>query len=187
MRYAADHVHAEIERALQVAKAVGRAQQAILREGHQLQIEVGRDALPYLKQGLHGQQAEVAGVHMRTNGQQTTGHRPVAVAQGALDDSVVGQLGLEFPPQGNAFEQRAAFVHAWLAIGQGRIEMEMRIDERRAEQQPLGVERFVRGGSQPFGHFGDAAVLDGDGHAGAAIGQRGVANKQVKHGTAARW
>ena len=62
--------------------------------------------------------------------------------------------------------------------------MEMRIDERGAEQQAARVHRLVRWGLQAFGHFGDAATLYGDGHVLAAVGQGGVGDEQVEHGEA---
>jgi hypothetical protein len=57
VRNAADHVHAQVQRALQVVQPAGRAQHAVLRKGHQLQVEVGRHALLDFQQRVHRQQA----------------------------------------------------------------------------------------------------------------------------------
>ena len=43
MRDAADHVDALVERAVEVLRGVGRAEIAVLREGDELQVDVGRD------------------------------------------------------------------------------------------------------------------------------------------------
>ena len=43
MRDAADDVDAHVERAVQVLAALGRAVVAVLREGDELQVDIGRD------------------------------------------------------------------------------------------------------------------------------------------------
>ena len=118
---------------------------------------------------------------MAADRQQALGDGPVAISQGALDQRVLGQEWLEFAPQRDAFEQRAAFVDARQAVAQGGVHVEMRIDERRAEQIALRVDDLVRRGVQRGRDFGDAAGLHGHGHAGTAIGQRSVFDEQIKH------
>ena len=41
MRDAADDLDAEVERALEIARGGGRAEIAVLREGDELQVEIG--------------------------------------------------------------------------------------------------------------------------------------------------
>ncbi len=105
-----------------------------------------------------------------------------AVLQCALHDGVVRELGLELAPQRNALEQGAAFINTRLAVAQGRIHVEMRVHERRAHQQADCVHRFVGWGLQALGHFGDAAVLHGNRHVPAPVGQGGVGDEQVSMG-----
>ena len=101
---AAHHVHAQGDGALQVGQRGGAAQQAVLREGHQLHVQVRRHAALHFQQRFHGQQAVVAHVHMGADSQQAARHGPVAIAHGALDQRVLGQLRLQFAPQRDAFE-----------------------------------------------------------------------------------
>ena len=108
VRDAADHVDAQVERALQVGQRGGRAQHAVLREGDELQVEVRLHALAHVQQRLDGEQPVVADVDMRADRQQPLGHRPVAVLQRTLDQRLLRQLRLELAPQRDAFEQRAA-------------------------------------------------------------------------------
>ena len=182
VRNTAHHIHAHVQCPFQVVEPALAAQHAVLRKGHQLQVQVRCHALLHIQQGLHRQQAGVAGVHMAADGQQPARHGPVAVLQCALHDGVVRELGLELAPQRNAFEQGAAFIHTRLAVAQGRIHVEMRVHKRRAHQQAACVHCFMRWGLQAFGHFGDAAVLHGNRHVLAPVGQSGMGDEQVKHG-----
>src|SRR5690606_41391735 len=68
------------------------------------------------------------------------------------------------------------------AMAERRVHVEMRVAEGRAQQQAGGIDGFVRGRLQALGHLDDAAVLHGDRHAGAPVGQGGVGDQQVKHG-----
>ena len=56
-----------------------------------------------------------------------------------------------------------------------------RVDEVRRDQQATGVDLLRGRRVEPGGDFGDAAILHGDRHAGAAIGEGGVLKEQVKH------
>jgi hypothetical protein len=107
VRDAADHVHAHGQRALEVVQRPG-AQHAVLGKGHQLQVEVGRTRSLHVQQRLHGQQARVADVDVRADGQQALGHRPVAVGQRALDQRLLREQRLQLAPQRDALQQRAA-------------------------------------------------------------------------------
>ncbi|MDT4818852.1 hypothetical protein FQZ97_519530 [compost metagenome] len=183
MRNAADHVHALVERAREVVDAARRAQHAILRKGHQLQVDVGRHLALHLEQRIDREQAGVAGVHVRADRQQALGHGPVAVRERTFDERIGREQRLELAPQRDAFEQRAALVDARLAVAQRGVHVEMRVDEMRREQQALGVERLVRGCGQAGHDLGDAVVLYGNRHAGAAVGEGGVGDEEVEH----RW
>ena len=55
MRNAADDVDALVERALEVVVRALGAQQAVLRKGDELQVEIRRDALAHLEQRIDRQ------------------------------------------------------------------------------------------------------------------------------------
>ena len=129
MRDAAHHLDAEVERALQVGQRAGCAQQAVLRKGHELQIEVGRHLALDVQQRLDRQQPLVAHVDVCADREQALGHRPVAVLQRPRHQGLLRELRLEFAPQRDALEQRAAGVDARQAVAQRRIEVEVRVDE----------------------------------------------------------
>jgi hypothetical protein len=68
MRDAADHVDAKIERPFEVGQGVGRAVEAVLREGHELEIEIGRHPRLDLEQGLDPEKPIVADIDMAPDG-----------------------------------------------------------------------------------------------------------------------
>jgi hypothetical protein len=179
---AADHVHAHIERAGQVGKGAGRAQYAILRKGHQLQVKPGSDLFLHVKQGFDRQQARIAHVHVGADRQQALGHRPVAVGEGALHQGFLGELRFELAPQGNAFEQGAALIDPWQAVGQRRVHMEVGVHKRWRDELAGGVDDFTCRAGQGGLHGGDAPTRDADVEAAAAVGKAAVAQDQVEHG-----
>ena len=65
VRDAADDFDAQVQRAFQVGQGAGCAQDAILRKGHQLQIEPAGDAVLHLQQCTHRKQPVVADIDMR--------------------------------------------------------------------------------------------------------------------------
>ena len=70
MRNAADDVDAQVERALQVARGVRRAEVAVLRKRDELQVEIGLHPLLHLEQRLDREQAVVADVDMAADREQ---------------------------------------------------------------------------------------------------------------------
>ncbi len=181
MRDAADHVHPEVERALEVGQRARRPQQAVLREGDELQVQVGLDPLAHVQQRLHRQQAVVAHVHVGADRQQALGHRPVAIRQRALDQGLLRQLRLELAPQRDAFQQRAALVHARQAVAERGVHVEMRVDEGRGDELAGAID-FVSGLRRQMRlQRGDAAMRDADVDPGPTVGQGGVAKNEVQH------
>ena len=118
---------------------------------------------------------------MRADREQALGHGPIAIGEGALDDGVGRQRGLQLAPYSNAFEQRAAFIDARQAVTERGVHMEVRVDEMRSQQVAAGIDSLVRQRLQPRRHLGDLAALHGDGDAGAAVGQGCVGDKEVEH------
>ena len=131
MRNAADDVDAEVERALEIARRVRRAEIAVLREGDELQVEIGLDLALDVEQRLDREQAVVADVDVAAHREQALRDREIAIAQRALGDRLMRQQRLQFAPQRDAFEQRAGLVEPRQAERQRRVHMEMAIDERR--------------------------------------------------------
>ena len=182
VRNTADDFDAQVERAAQVVERTRRAQHTVLREGHQLQVQVRRNAALDLQQRMHGQQPVVANVNMAAYRQQPLRHGPVAVGQRALDQGLVREQRFQLAPQRNAFEQRAAGVDARQTVGQRGVHVEMRVDERRGQQQALGVDGFVGWHLQAGSDLHNAPVLNADRDVAATIGQGSVGDQQVKHG-----
>jgi hypothetical protein len=80
MRDAADHVDAQFEGALEVLSGVWVAIVAVLREGHELQVDIAGDAAFHLQQRLHRGQPVVADIDVGADGEQAARHGEVAVA-----------------------------------------------------------------------------------------------------------
>ena len=179
MRDAADDLDPHIQRADHVVPPGRRAIQPVLRKGDQLQVQIGGDAAAHLQHGLDPAQVVGGGVHMAADRQQAHRHRPVAISDGPVDHVIdAGQIA-QFPPQRDPFQQGARGVHARDAIGQGGVQMEMRIDKGRADQIARGLDH-PGGGGVHAPHLGDAVAADGDiGH--AAVGQRAALDDQIEH------
>ena len=136
MRNAADDVDAHVERALEIARRVRRAEIAVLRKRAELQVEIGLDLALDVEQRFDRGQAIVADVDVAAHREQALRDGEVAIAQRALGDGFMRQQRLEFAPQRDAFEQRAGLVEARNAERQRRVHMEMAIDEGRATSRP---------------------------------------------------
>ena len=143
MRDAADDIHPEVERALEIAGGGRRTEIPVLREGHELQIEIRLHLRPDVDERFDGEQAVVADVDMAADRKQALRHGEVAIAERALGHRLVRQMRLQFAPQRNAFEERAGLVEARLAERQSRVHVEMAIDEGRREEKPTRVERLA--------------------------------------------
>ena len=118
---------------------------------------------------------------MAADGQQALRHGPIAVGQGAFHQRFKRQQGLQFAPQGNAFEQGAALVDAGQAVGQGGVQVEVRIDKRRRQQQTLGVHHLVGRRLPARLHFDDAAMRHANRHVRPSVRQMGMGDEQVQH------
>src|SRR5215213_6302934 len=80
MRDAADDLDASVQRALQVRCRAGRAVVAVLGEGHELKIEVGRDFAPDFEERVDGEKPVVADVDVAADRKQPLRYRKVAIA-----------------------------------------------------------------------------------------------------------
>ena len=72
-------------------------------------------------------------------------------------------------------------VYARCAVGERRIHMEMRIDERRREKLRFGVDRRFRRRVDVAIHADDAPMIHEHIDAGLAVGQCRVADEKISH------
>ena len=86
------------------------------------------------------------------------------------------RAGFQFPPQGNAFQQGAAFIEPGQSQGQGGIHVKVRVDETVVTADCLRASMSVCGlpPRWPFADVDDPPVLDGHINGGATVGQGGV-------------
>ena len=116
------------------------AEEAVLGEGDELEVEVGGDLGADVEEGLDAEEAVVGGVDVAADGEEAHGDGPVAVGQRAVADFLDGGDGAELAPEGDAFEQRAGGVDAGEAVGEGRVHVEVGVDEGRGDEVAGGVD-----------------------------------------------
>ncbi len=120
---------------------------------------------------------------MAADRQQPLRHRQVAIGHRPGDHRLLRQLRLQLAPQRDAFEQRAGPVQPRQAERQSGVQVEMRVDEGRRHQPAAGVDLVICLRRQARLDRDDAAVLDADIDAGAAVGQVGVAQDEIHGGS----
>ena len=84
-----------------------RAQQAVLRKGDELQVEIRAHALADVDERVDGEEPRIADVDMRADREEALAHRPVAIGERPLDERLRGQRRLELAPERDALEQRS--------------------------------------------------------------------------------
>ncbi len=181
MRDAADDIDALVEGPKQVLPRLRIAQESVLGEGDELEIEEGGDLPLHLQQGLDGQKLIVADIDMAADRQAAARDRPAAELERACLERLDRQMRLQLRPELDAFEERAAFVEAGPAEAEGRIHVEMGIDEGRGDQPAAGVDLPQGGGLDPGRHLGDAPVGDRDILAFAAVREIGASEDEIEH------
>jgi hypothetical protein len=162
---------------LRLCSAPGARRTPVLRERDELEVEVGLDALLHVEQRLDREQARVRGVDVRADREHALRHGEVAIRERAPGDRLLRQRRLELAPQRDALEQRAARVDARHPVGERRVDVEMRVDERRRHHEAARVERLRGVRVELRADRGDAAAVAQDVDAGPPVGQRGVANQ----------
>jgi hypothetical protein len=177
---AADDVDAPIKRSLQIRNGSRGAVVAVLGKGDELKIEVGRDAPLDLQQGIDGEKAIIAHVHMGPNGQQSLGHSEVAVAQRPLDDRLRREKRLEFAPERDALQERAGLVETRQAKGERRVHMEVNVDEGRGDEIARRIDDPARLRRNPAFYRGDAALADPDIEARLAVRQGRISHEKIE-------
>ncbi|MCY1293832.1 hypothetical protein D9M70_431040 [compost metagenome] len=182
MGNAADDIDAHVERTLKRCHAIGRAVVAILREGNELQVDIGRDLLPDLEQRFGRDQPRIRRVHMAADGEKPLADGEIAITQRPLDQRLLGQGWAQLAPERDALKQRAGDVHPWQAERQRCVHVEMRIAEGWAQQPAGGVDLFACGRGKVRLDCGDLSAHNTDINALASVRKVGVADDQVEHG-----
>src|SRR5580658_289839 len=90
-------------------------------------------------------------------------------------------MRLNLAPEADTLDERPRLVDlAGDTEGQRRVEMEMRVDERRRDETARGIDLFRRCGLKRRADLGDAPVADRDVDAGAAIRQIGASEDEIR-------
>lgn len=134
MRNAANDADAHVKRTLEGGDAAGRAEISVLREGDELQFDIGCDLFLDLEQRFCRHEARIGRVHVAANVEKALGDGEVAIAKRSFDEGFLRQQRPQLAPERDALEQRAGDVHARQTERQRRIHVEMRIAEGRADQ-----------------------------------------------------
>ena len=182
MRDAADHIDAHVERAQQVRFGVRTAQQAILRKGDQLQVDVRGHKAADLDQRLGRGQAVVADIDMGADGQQPLCHGQIAIAQGAFHHRLDRQQRLQFAPERDAFQQRARPVQPGQAQAERGIHVKMRVDEGRRGKATGGVDLAQGLRVDGRAEADDPPALHRDIQRPSPIHQPRIPNDKIEHG-----
>ena len=113
--------------------SAGIAVEAVLREGHELEREVGGDPPPDLQQRLHPDQPLVADIDV-ADGADPLRHRHVAIGERPFDHGLDGEQRLEFVPELDALQQCPGTVQPRQPERERRVHVEMAVDERRRHE-----------------------------------------------------
>jgi hypothetical protein len=178
VRDAADDVAAQAHRLAHELLAVREAQDPVLGEGDQPEVDDVADLLAQLEEGLERDEVRIADVDVAADEAGALGDLPADRLTGAILDVLVGERGLPLGPGEDPLDERAGLVVARLADGQDGIQMNVRIDERRRQQPAAGVELPV------------AACLDragrGDRRDPIAVGQQVDESRRLTRGRGRR-
>src|SRR6516162_10240506 len=118
---------------------------------------------------------------MAADGEAAARDRPAAELMGARLDGLDLEMRLQLRPERDPLQQRAALVEPRPAQAQGRIHVEMGIDEGRRHQSAADVDLPRRLGLERRLDRGDPAIGDGDIVVLAAIRQIGAAQDDIEH------
>ena len=163
------------------SRRLGVAQETVLGKGDELEVEEGGDLPLHLQQRLDRQKLIVADIDMAAHREAAARDGPAAELERARLDRLDGQMRLQLRPELDAFQQRAALVEPRPAEAEGRIHMEMRIDEGRGDQPAADVDLAGGLGLDPGRHLGDAPIGDRDILAFAAVREIGASKDEIEH------
>ena len=134
----------------------GKEQDALLREGDELQVHDVADALAHLDHRVERRERRIGGVDVAPNVQDSVGHLPAEDLLHPLDDVVVGEGRLALGPALDALPERAALVPARFTRGEARVEMDVWLHVRWRDERTVHVELRLDGADA------DARRLDGE-------------------------
>ncbi|MNL23596.1 hypothetical protein D3C87_1449910 [compost metagenome] len=140
MRNAADHVGAHVNRFLHQVPAVAVGLDAFLGERDDLHVHQVTAFLAHFEHGLQCGQLRVGNVDVGAHMLDAVGGEAFNGFFGPGLGVFQGDGRLALAPAFDALEQRAAHVPARFAGGQGRVEVNVRLDEGRHHQIAAGVQ-----------------------------------------------
>ena len=179
MRDAADDVGAQLDGLAHQLLAAVEAEDALLRERDELEVDQAAHLLAQVDQRAQRGQLGVADVDMAAHVLDAAGELPAQHLPDPGLHVLVGEVLDPLGPDRDALEQRAGHVRARLADGQHRVEVDVRLDQRGSDQPAAQVDDLARRSSA--GGRGDAALVDADVGDGVLPGDAGVAKEQIDH------
>ena len=156
MRNAADHVGAHVDRFFHQVPAVAVRLDALLGECDDLQVDQITAFLAHFEHGFKGGQLRIGDIDVGAYMLDAMGGEGLDGFLGAGLGVFLGDGRLAFAPAFDALEQRTAHVPAWLAGGQGCVEVDVRLDEGRYHQVATGIQ-IVGAQGRGLGLPGDVA------------------------------
>ena len=164
-----------------MSAALGERKKPSCGKGDELQVEIRFHLFSAdVQQSLDRKQAVVADVDMAAHREKALGDREIAIAKRPLDYGLLGQRRLEFAPERDAFEQGAGKIEPRQSQRQRGVEMEVRIDEGRADEAPARLQHLSGFGDDLWLQGRDTAVLHRDILARSPVGQCGVSNEKIE-------
>ena len=157
---------------------------AVLREGDELQVEIGRDPALHLEQRVDGEQPVVADVDMAADGEQALRRRPGRnSAAPARSPPRAVRSGFSSPHSAMPSSSVPDSLSAGRPSESVASMWKWHVDERRRDEAAAGVDLGRPRPVDAPARWRRCVRPDGDVEAGAAVGQGGVADDQVEgHG-----
>src|SRR5215469_9921358 len=140
MRDTADHVRAELSGPAHELAAAVEAEDAQLRERDELQVDQAPDLLAQIDQGAQRGQLRIADIDVAPDVLHAAGQLPPQHLPHARLDVCVGEVGDPVSPDRDALEQGARDIRPWLANGQYRVKMYVRLHQRRRDEPAAEVD-----------------------------------------------
>ena len=179
MRDAADDVGPELDRLAHQRRAAVEGKDALLRERHELQVDQAADFLAQVGESAQRGELRIAHVDMAAHVLDAAGQLPAQHLAYPAPDIVVGQVGDPLGPDRDALEQRAGDIRPGLPDRQHRVEVDVRLDQRRRDETSAQVNGLRRGGARVHGR--EHAARDPEIGQCLGTGQPGIAQDQVDH------
>ena len=179
VRDAPHHVGAHLQGADHELLTVRKRVDALLGKGDDLDRDGVPDVLPHLQQRPERREVRIADVDVRAHVRHAVGQHPLQRGGGPPLDVLGGERLDALAPDLDALKQRAGAVVPGLPDGQHRVEMDVRLHQRRGHQAPGGVE--LDGGplAEVRREHVDAIAADADVVQALATLDRRAANDQI--------